>query len=114
MFQINRCALRFTVGASLLALAAAPAFAQGAGEASSTSPPAAGGEAGTSQGGDIIVTAQRRNERLRDVPISITALSSETLTKAGVTSTLDLARVSVGVELPLYGGFVRPSIRGIS
>jgi iron complex outermembrane recepter protein len=64
--------------------------------------------------GDIVVTAQRRDERLRDVPISVTALSSEALSQAGVTNTLELAKVTPGVTLPLYGAFVQPSIRGIS
>lgn len=65
-------------------------------------------------GGEIIVTAQRRSERLRDVPISITALSADTLIKSGVNNTLDIARITPGLELPLYGGFLQPAIRGIS
>jgi iron complex outermembrane receptor protein len=64
--------------------------------------------------GDIIVTAQRREEKARDVPMSITAVSGETLVKSGIVSTLDLGKISPGVELPLYGAFVLPSIRGIS
>jgi iron complex outermembrane receptor protein len=64
--------------------------------------------------GDIVVTAQRRDERLRDVPISVTALDSQALAQAGVTNTLELAKVAPGVTLPLYGAFVQPSIRGIS
>jgi iron complex outermembrane receptor protein len=101
----------------LLVLGATPALAQN--DPAPSAPPAArptnaAVEAGgTNQAGDIIVTAQRRSERLRDVPISITAVNAETLSKAGVVSTLDLARVSVGVEFPVYGSFVRPSIRGI-
>ena len=63
--------------------------------------------------GEVVVTAQRRSERLRDVPISVTALNEDALTKAGVTSTLDLARVTPGVEMPMYGGYLRPSIRGV-
>lgn len=64
--------------------------------------------------GDIIVTAQRRAENLRDVPISITALDGETLQRSGATSTLDLPRLVPGLELPLNGGFAQPSIRGVS
>src|SRR3954453_4987951 len=110
MRKFGGSAWSLAVGVSLLALAAAPALAQPATEAPA---PAGGLEAGASQNGDIIVTAQRRSERLRDVPISITAVNADTLAKAGVTSVLDLSRVSVGVELPVYGSFVRPSIRGI-
>lgn len=63
---------------------------------------------------DIVVTAQRRSERLRDVPISITAINEETLIQAGVNSTTDLQRVTPGVQLAFYGGYLQPSIRGIS
>jgi len=73
-------------------------------------------EAGAEEdkGNDIVVTAQRREERLIDVPIAITALNSESLDKAGVANLQDLERVTPGLAMPLYGGFLRPSIRGIS
>jgi iron complex outermembrane recepter protein len=64
--------------------------------------------------GDIVVTAQRREELLHQVPISITALNADALDKAGVNNLQDLERVTPGLQLPLYGGFLRPSIRGIS
>ena len=83
-------------------------WAQGAGDQSTPQ-----AEEGTSTG-DIIVTAQRRDEKLRDVPISVTALNADMLSKAGVTNTIELAKVSPGVSLPFYGGFLQPSIRGIS
>lgn len=63
---------------------------------------------------DIIVTAQRRSESLTDVPMSITALSSETLAQAGVTSTSELAKVAPGVTMTFFGSFLQPSIRGIT
>jgi iron complex outermembrane recepter protein len=63
---------------------------------------------------EIIVTAQRREEVQRDVPISITALNQEMLTNAGITNTLELSKVTPGVVLPLYGAWVLPSVRGIS
>jgi iron complex outermembrane receptor protein len=63
---------------------------------------------------DIVVTAQRRSERLQDVPISITALSSAALDRSGVTSTQDLARVTPGLSFPVNGGYIQPTIRGIS
>ena len=88
---------------------AMPAFAQESGNQQT----AQASDGGNSTG-DIIVTAQRRDEKLRDVPISVTALNSEMLSKAGVTNTIELAKVSPGVSLPFYGGFLQPSIRGIS
>ena len=41
--------------------------------------------------GEIIVTAQRRDENLQDVPISITVFDQETLAKANITNSSDLA-----------------------
>ena len=88
---------------------AMPAFAQ---EAGNQGTPQA--EEDSVSTGDIIVTAQRREERLRDVPISVTALNEDMLSKAGVTNTVEIAKVAPGVSLPFYGGFLQPSIRGIS
>lgn len=49
------------------------------------------GTADTSaQGGEIIVTARLREERLKDVPVSITALGSAQLEAQGITKTTDL------------------------
>ena len=64
--------------------------------------------------GDIIVTAQKRSERLRDVPISITAASGDQLAKQGITSTADLEKVVPGFTYrqSQYGTPVF-SIRGI-
>lgn len=64
--------------------------------------------------GEIIVTAQRRSENLRDVPMAIAALSADQLSKSGISSTADLAKASPSVTIPQYGGFMQPSIRGIS
>jgi len=60
---------------------AAPAMAQDAGEPQATE------DAGI---GDIIVTARRSEERLQDVPISITVLDNETLSKRNIVNTTDL------------------------
>ena len=45
-----------------------------------------------SSSADIIVTARRQEERLQDVPISITVFNQEQLDNRNVTSGLDLAR----------------------
>lgn len=46
---------------------------------------------------EITVTAQRREERLSDVPLSISAFSQERLDSQGVRSIDDLARLTPGV-----------------
>jgi iron complex outermembrane receptor protein len=95
--------------ALLCGCAAVPALAQ------ADAPPAAPSTTlSASPGGDIIVTAQRQNQKLRDVPISITALDHDTLIKSGVTTTADLSRITPGFNLPQYGFIPQPSIRGIS
>jgi iron complex outermembrane receptor protein len=43
-------------------------------------------------GNDIIVTARRSEERLQDVPISITVLSQDAITKRNIVSTADLGQ----------------------
>lgn len=40
---------------------------------------------------DIVVTARKREENLRDVPVSVTALSSQALTQSKISQLTDLA-----------------------
>ncbi len=72
------------------------------------------GKATTNAENDIVVTAQRRTERLVDVPMSVTAINSEGLAKANVTSFNDIETVVTGVKMGLTGIFPEPSIRGIT
>ena len=69
------------LSAVLLASTATSALAQ-----ATSSPPAASGD----NTGDIIVTARRSEERLQDVPISMTVLSQEQLSQHNIVSTADL------------------------
>jgi iron complex outermembrane receptor protein len=62
----------------------------------------------------ITVTAQRRAESLADVPISVTALSSDDLTQARITSTADLNLLAPGLTVSEGGVYVEPAIRGIT
>ena len=62
---------------------------------------------------DIIVTAQRRAERLQDVPIAITALTSDQLAASGVTDVTKLNTITPGLYIQASTGFVSPHIRGI-
>lgn len=55
------------------------------------------------ESGEIVVTAQRREERLRDVPISITALGEERLDEAGVQSFEDYAKLMPSVSFQSFG-----------
>lgn len=62
---------------------------------------------------DIIVTAQKRSERLVDVPIAITALSADKLSSSGITSSQSLGQVVPGMRLDLAGATSQPTIRGV-
>lgn len=46
---------------------------------------------------DIVVTAQRREERLQDVPIAVSAITGETLGNRGVTDVVALSRAIPGL-----------------
>jgi iron complex outermembrane receptor protein len=63
--------------------------------------------------GEIVVTAQRREENLQDVPIAVTALDANALAKNDIR---DLSRVEVltpGFSFGKSGSDARPAIRGV-
>ena len=64
--------------------------------------------------GEIVVTAQKRSERLSDVPLSVTAATGDELRRQGVSTTGDLERVVPGFtfQQSAYGPPVF-TIRGI-
>ena len=63
---------------------------------------------------DIIVTAQRRSERLEDIPASISVVTQEALQAVGITRFQDLGHSVPGLQIARTGIFSQPSIRGIS
>ena len=65
--------------------------------ADDSQPPATTAETGQLQ--EVVVTAQRREENLSKVPISVTALTQEDMDTKGIKDITD-----VGSALPLLGG----------
>ncbi len=63
---------------------------------------------------DIIVTAQKRDQSLEDVPISITALSEERLSATNVTNFTEIDTLSPGMAISQTGPFFLPAIRGVT
>jgi iron complex outermembrane recepter protein len=64
---------------------------------------------------EIIVTAQKREQRLMDVPISIVAVSADQLEKRNIVSIDDLASAVPGLAVSSDGGYSRHIyLRGIS
>ena len=63
---------------------------------------------------EIIVTAQKRNERLVDVPIAVTSLTANEIAATGVKGTSDLMVAVPGLSFnSLAGGQAVPRLRGI-
>lgn len=62
---------------------------------------------------EVVVTAQRRSERLVDVPISVVAATADDLERAGGASIENLTKLTPGVffQRATYG--LSPTIRGI-
>ena len=63
---------------------------------------------------EIVVTAQKRAESLQEVPIAVSAFTSEVLEQSGVTSTMDLTMVTPGLQVIRALGSPQFSLRGIS
>ena len=100
--------------AMVLATGAAMAQAPTSQPASATQSPSndgTGEDAGIAN--DIVVTAQRREERLADVPLSVTAVTNEALERNNIR---DLSRVQLltpGLQWAHQGSDAFPSIRGV-
>ena len=62
---------------------------------------------------EIVVTAKKRAQNLQDVPIAITALSSETLNNAGIKTTQDLTVAVPGLNVSRQLSTVAPILRGV-
>jgi iron complex outermembrane receptor protein len=54
---------------------------------------------GAASSNDIIVTARRREERLQDVPVSVTALSGAALVQRGISSLSDMTSIAPGLTV---------------
>ena len=90
--------------ASAGALASASAFAQDA--AAQTAAPAGPENTDDVATGfdDIVVTARRRDERLQDVPVAVSAISGDSLASKSIQQIQDLTRVVPGFTVS-QGGF---------
>jgi iron complex outermembrane recepter protein len=78
-------------GSAAIAFTASPTFAQSS-------------EDGVDSGGDIIVTARRREESLLDVPVAITAYSGEALERTGAIDITDISNTTPNVTLETSRG----------
>jgi iron complex outermembrane receptor protein len=70
-------------------------------------------EASSDQMADIVVTATRREERLQDIPVTVTAIAGNSIAESGVREVRTLTQV-----IPAFNGgrnqnVMQPSIRGV-
>ncbi|MDB5445174.1 MAG: hypothetical protein JWQ97_491 [Phenylobacterium sp.] len=70
--------------------------------------------ASTSLVDEIVVTARRREERVQDVPASVSSISAERLGASGVNTSVMLSQVTPGLIMSATGAYTQPAIRGIS
>ena len=87
---ITTASLALTLGV------AAPAFAQTPSATPAQPPVAEEPEPGRDV---VVVSAQKRDEDIQDVPISISAFSEETLDEAGITDIRDLRNIAPSLNL---------------
>lgn len=62
---------------------------------------------------DIVVTARRREEQLQDVPLSVTAVTGETLERTGITDTRQLTQTMPSLVFTRINTNFQPYIRGV-
>lgn len=103
MIRSYICATSFALAATL---AASPVAAQEAPAVDTASEDA---------GDVIVVTAQKRAENIQDVPISIAAVSGETMETANILTVMDLGRVATNFQTVRSSntGSTRIGIRGV-
>lgn len=106
MHSIEGPAYRWPWAAAVLAAAiSTPALGQA---------PTAGAADGAAD--EIIVTARRREESLRDVPLAISAFSADDLRARNVESLVDVAKYTAGFSFENFAGGNNPApiIRGLA
>lgn len=99
----------FLLTATMLAVASVPARAS-----AQDSSGAAGADAAEAEGlGDIVVTAQRREESLQRAAVAVTAVTGDDLVKTGITETANLGRLVPSLVVQPTGGTTSFFLRGV-
>ncbi|WP_428309738.1 TonB-dependent receptor [Hydrocarboniphaga sp.] len=62
---------------------------------------------------EVIVTSERREANLQEVPLSVSAFSGDALEARGVADTKSLGKVTPGLQFTSQLGYLFPYIRGI-
>lgn len=97
-----------SAAAVIAGMAASPGYGQS--KPAAAAEPAAQPDDGVA---DIIVTAQRREESLQKVPLSITAITGADLRNADLRDITRLEQTVPGLRIARSGAASRPAIRGV-
>ncbi|THD72219.1 TonB-dependent receptor [Phenylobacterium sp.] len=101
---------RYLYGCTAMAVALSMASFQ-AHAAAAAAAPAAGAPDAASSISELIVTAEKRNERLQDVPVAVTAFTADQRSLVGIESIQDLTNFTPGLAYSSIDN--RPYLRGI-
>src|SRR5579863_3443645 len=108
---VGRTSIGVSLGALGLAAAVATATPAAAQNAAANAPPPATDMASA----DIVVTAQRREQRLNDVGIAVSVLGAQQIKNLNITDATDIARAVPNLKFNAYGSSqVVFNIRGVS
>ncbi len=111
----RQAGLRALLLGSVMAVTPSLAAAQDAPPPPAESPSTEANAPSSGADGEIVVTALRRNTRIQDTPIAISATSGETLAASGTTSFTELTRTAPSLRIVDSGpGSRRVLIRGIT
>src|SRR5690606_22404815 len=97
--------VKLALAASVSATAMSPVYAEAQEQGATTA----------QQSGDIVVTARRTEESLQDVPVAISAFTSEALDHSTVQELSDLSTIASGLNFNAEGGksTINVSLRGL-
>ena len=62
---------------------------------------------------DIVVTAQKRSESIQDIPLAVSAVSSDELSRLRITTAVDLGAVDPNLNIQDSNGRVQIYLRGV-
>ena len=120
MTQFSKAKIQLLAGVTGIAVAmTAPAHAQSAAaqdQVASPSAPAADlAPQADASGGleDIVVTAERRTQRLQDVPISATVLNAADISRKGINNLADIQQVAPSIAINTFNRSTFINIRGV-
>ena len=97
----------YATGAAIALAMSGSAYAQESAEASG------GSQAVEPDSSDIVVTAQRRSQKLTDVAASVSVVGAATLKSQDIIDVRDLGRTVSGLNVATSGPYFQPTLRGI-